>query len=162
MTVPHPRPPATPVPDFADPAVLRAHVADTMDFYHPRAIDPAGGFFHYFRDDGSVYDARHRHLVSSTRFVYDYAMAAREFRESPLAKEYLAAAEHGLRYLRDAHRDPGSGAYAWTPVQVGGTMQKPQEDLSGRLAVAAVGAVQQGVGNVINGAADLFRGFLNK
>jgi mannose/cellobiose epimerase-like protein (N-acyl-D-glucosamine 2-epimerase family) len=114
MTAPHPRLPATPVPDFADAVVLRAHVADTMDFYHPRAIDPAGGFFHYFRDDGRVYDARHRHLVSSTRFVYDYAMAAREFPESALAPEFLAAAEHGLRYLRDAHRDPGSGAYAWT------------------------------------------------
>jgi mannose/cellobiose epimerase-like protein (N-acyl-D-glucosamine 2-epimerase family) len=114
MTAPHPRLPATPVPDFADAVVLRAHVADTMDFYHPRAIDPAGGFFHYFRDDGRVYDARHRHLVSSTRFVYDYAMAAREFPESALAPEFLAAAEHGLRYLRDAHRDAASGAYAWT------------------------------------------------
>jgi mannose/cellobiose epimerase-like protein (N-acyl-D-glucosamine 2-epimerase family) len=106
--------PATPLPDFADAAFLRAHVADTMAFYHPRAIDPAGGFFHYFRDDGSIYDARHRHLVSSTRFVYDYAMAAREFRDDPLAKDYVAAAEHGLRYLRDAHRDLPSGAYAWT------------------------------------------------
>jgi mannose/cellobiose epimerase-like protein (N-acyl-D-glucosamine 2-epimerase family) len=112
--VAHQRLPAAPVPDFSDPAVLRAHVADTMDFYHPRAIDPAGGFFHYFNDDGRVYDARHRHLVSSTRFVYDYAMAAREFRDSPLAGDYLATAGHGLRYLRDAHRDPASGAYAWT------------------------------------------------
>jgi mannose/cellobiose epimerase-like protein (N-acyl-D-glucosamine 2-epimerase family) len=113
-TLPTTRLPAMPVPDFGDPRVLRAHIADTMAFYHPRAIDPDGGFFHYFRDDGSVYDARHRHLVSSTRFVYDYAMAAREFPESPLAGEYRAATVHGLRYLRDAHRDPGSGAYAWT------------------------------------------------
>lgn len=54
------------------------------------------------------------------------------------------------------------GVYAWTPVQIGGTVQKPEEDLAPRLAAAAVGAIQQGVGNVINGAADLFRGFLNK
>ena len=114
MTVSHPSLPAMPLPNFADAAFLRAHIADTMAFYHPRAIDPAGGFFHYFRDDGSVYDARHRHLVSSTRFVYDYAMAAREFPDDPLAAEYLQAAEHGLRYLRQAHRDPDSGAYAWT------------------------------------------------
>jgi len=64
-------------PDFRSQAFLRAHIADTMAFYHPRAIDPRGGFFHYFRDDGSVYDAAHRHLVSSTRFVFNYAMAAR-------------------------------------------------------------------------------------
>jgi mannose/cellobiose epimerase-like protein (N-acyl-D-glucosamine 2-epimerase family) len=106
--------PATPPPDYESPAFLRAHIADTMAFYHPRAIDPAGGFFHCFRDDGTVYDTRHRHLVSSTRFVYDHAMAARAFAADPLAKEYRAAAEHGLRYLRDVHRDPASGAYAWT------------------------------------------------
>lgn len=106
--------PAAPLPDFTAPAFLRAHVADTMAFYHPRAIDPAGGFFHYFRDDGTVYDAAHRHLVSSTRFVFDYALAAVEFRDASLAREYRDAAVHGLRYLRDAHRDPDSGGYAWT------------------------------------------------
>lgn len=96
-------------PDFRSDAFLRAHIADTMAFYHPRAIDPKGGFFHYFRDDGSVYDASHRHLVSSTRFVFNYAMAAREFGNA----EYLDAARHGLRYLRDAHRDASTGGYAW-------------------------------------------------
>ncbi|MDR0184273.1 AGE family epimerase/isomerase [Lysobacter arvi] len=97
-------------PDFRSEAFLRAHIADTMAFYHPRAIDPKGGFFQYFRDDGSVYDASHRHLVSSTRFVFNYAMAAREFGNA----EYLDAARHGLRYLRDVHRDASSGGYAWT------------------------------------------------
>jgi len=102
-------------PDFRDPAFLHAHIADTMAFYHPRAIDPVGGFFHYFRDDGVVYDTAHRHLVSSTRFVFNYAMAAREFSEDPMLQwEYLDAARHGLRYLRDVHRDPRSGGYAWT------------------------------------------------
>jgi mannose/cellobiose epimerase-like protein (N-acyl-D-glucosamine 2-epimerase family) len=106
--------PATPPPDFGDPATLRAHIADTMAFYHPRAIDPAGGFFHYFRDDGSVYDPSHRHLVSSTRFVFDYAMAAREFADAPAARDYLDAATHGLRHLRDVHRDAAGSGYAWT------------------------------------------------
>jgi mannose/cellobiose epimerase-like protein (N-acyl-D-glucosamine 2-epimerase family) len=106
--------PATPMPDFADPTVLRAHIADCMAFYHPRAIDPDGGFFHYFRDDGSRYETAHRHLVSSTRFVFNYAMAAREFAGDALAGEYLTAVDHGLRYLRTVHRDAASGAYAWT------------------------------------------------
>jgi mannose/cellobiose epimerase-like protein (N-acyl-D-glucosamine 2-epimerase family) len=106
--------PATPMPTFANPDFLRAHIADTMAFYHPRAIDPAGGFFHYIRDDGSVYDASHRHLVSSTRFVFDYALAAREFAGDPLAREYMDAVVHGLRYLRESHRDPANGGYAWT------------------------------------------------
>ncbi|MBU6470323.1 MAG: AGE family epimerase/isomerase [Gammaproteobacteria bacterium] len=81
-----------------------------MAFYHPRAIDPAGGFFHYFKDDGSVYDTHHRHLVSSTRFVFNYAMAYREFANPA----YLGAVHHGLRYLREVHRDARTGGYAWT------------------------------------------------
>jgi mannose/cellobiose epimerase-like protein (N-acyl-D-glucosamine 2-epimerase family) len=103
------------LPDFRSEAFLRSHIASIMAFYHPRAIDPHGGFFHYFRDDGSVYDVTHRHLVSSTRFVFDYAMAAREFADDrSLQHDYLAAARHGLQYLRDRHRDAESGGYAWT------------------------------------------------
>lgn len=98
------------VPDFRSPTFLRAHVAATMAFYHPRCIDPSGGFFHYFRDDGTVYEQRHRHLVSSTRFIFNYATAYREFGDP----QYLAAVEHGLRFLRQAHRDAASGGYAWT------------------------------------------------
>ncbi|WP_411831986.1 AGE family epimerase/isomerase [Pseudoxanthomonas mexicana] len=97
-------------PDFRSPRFLRDHIAHTMAFYHPHAIDPQGGFFHYFLDDGRVYEAGHRHLVSSTRFVFNYAMAFREFGDA----EYLEAVKHGLDYLRLAHRNPASGGYAWT------------------------------------------------
>ncbi|MBO9766582.1 MULTISPECIES: AGE family epimerase/isomerase [Xanthomonas] len=102
--------PAIPAPDFRLADVLRQHIADTMAFYHPRAIDPAGGFFQYFRNDGSIYDAGHRHLVSSTRFVFNYAMAYREFGDAA----YLQAVRHGLDYLRNVHRNPQTGGYAWT------------------------------------------------
>ena len=57
-----------------------------------------------------MYDASHRHLVSSTRFVFNHAMAYREFGKP----EDLAAVEHGLRYLREVHRNPATGGYAWT------------------------------------------------
>ncbi|WP_430387897.1 AGE family epimerase/isomerase [Dyella sp. 20L07] len=97
-------------PDFRSEAFLRTHIAHTMAFYHPHAIDPAGGFFHYYKDDGTIYDRNHRHLVSSTRFVFNYAMASREFGNP----EYLDAVRHGLRYLRDVHRNPVTGGYAWT------------------------------------------------
>ena len=58
----------------------------------------------------------HRHLVSSTRFVFNYAMAANEFggEDAALRSEYLEAARHGLAFLRDRHRDPQSGGYFWT------------------------------------------------
>ncbi|MCR6662225.1 MAG: AGE family epimerase/isomerase [Luteimonas sp.] len=102
--------PKDPVPDFRSPAFLRRHIADTMAFYCPHALDPRGGFFHYFRDDGSVYDAAHRHLVSSTRFVFNHAMGWREFGDAA----DRAAVDHGLAYLRDVHRNQATGGYAWT------------------------------------------------
>jgi len=69
----------TPTPDFRSPAFLRAHIADIMAFYEGRCVDPSGGFFQFFKDDGTVYDARTRHLVSSTRYVFTQAMGWRRF-----------------------------------------------------------------------------------
>jgi mannose/cellobiose epimerase-like protein (N-acyl-D-glucosamine 2-epimerase family) len=100
---------STPLPDFFDPRTLEDHVARTMAFYHPRAVDPSGGFYHFFRDDGSVYDAHTRHLVSSTRFVFNYAMAHRHFG----GPGYLPMVRHGLAFLREAHRDPATSGYTW-------------------------------------------------
>ena len=96
-------------PNFRATDFLAQHIQTTMNFYHPRAIDPNGGFFHYFRDDGSVYDTQTKHLVSSTRFIFNYAEAARYFNNA----DYLAAARHGLNYLRSAHLNPHSGGYTW-------------------------------------------------
>src|SRR5918911_3332258 len=63
--------------DFRSPDFLRAHILDTMAFYDPVARDPSGGFFHFFKDDGTVYDRQTRHLVSSARFVFNHASAFR-------------------------------------------------------------------------------------
>jgi len=97
------------IPNFQDRSTLLAHIEHTMNFYHPRAIDVSGGFYHFFLDDGTIYDAQTRHLVSSTRFIFNYAMAYRQFGNA----EYLSAARHGLAFLRDVHRNPASGGYAW-------------------------------------------------
>lgn len=97
-------------PNFRDPAVLGAHVAHTMDFYRPRCVDASGGFFHFYRDDGEVYDATTRHLVSSTRFVFNFAMAARRCGRA----DDRAALQHGLAFLREQHRVSATGGYLWT------------------------------------------------
>ena len=97
-------------PDFRNRAVLARHVDDTLAFYYPRGVDPTGGFHHYYRDDGTIYDARTRHLVSSTRFVVDFAWAWRHDRE-PRWRDALL---HALDFLRTAHLDPDTGGYAWT------------------------------------------------
>lgn len=104
-----PRLPAAPVPDFRSRGFLRQHIADIMEFYDARCIDPVGGFFHGYRNDGSIFDSRTRHLLSSAKFVFNFAMAARHF-GSP---RYAGAARHGLAYLHEIHRDSATGGYVW-------------------------------------------------
>jgi mannose/cellobiose epimerase-like protein (N-acyl-D-glucosamine 2-epimerase family) len=94
--------------NFQSRQFLEQHVAHTLGFYEPRAVDPAGGFFHYFLDDGTVYNTTHRHLVSATRFVFNGAMAQRHTGRAAVADW----ARHGLAHLA-AFRRP-DGLYAWT------------------------------------------------
>ena len=99
----------TTFPNFRSRIMLMQHIEHTMAFYHPRCIDQSGGFFHFLMDDGSIYDASTRHLVSSTRFIFVYAQAYRHFGGAA----YLDQVKHGLHFLRHAHRNPATGAYAW-------------------------------------------------
>lgn len=95
-------------PDFESAQFLRDHVSQTLAFYDRTALDPSGGFFHCFRDDGSIYDRDLRHLVSSCRFVFNYAQA--HVRDGN--RDYRARAAHGLAFLERHHRQ-ANGSYAW-------------------------------------------------
>jgi mannose/cellobiose epimerase-like protein (N-acyl-D-glucosamine 2-epimerase family) len=97
------------VPDFRSRATLLDHIRHTKQFYDPRCVDPSGGIYHFYKDDGTVYDRHTRHLVSSTRFVFNYAMAYRQFGDAA----DRARMEHALAFLRSAHRNPDTGGYAW-------------------------------------------------
>jgi mannose/cellobiose epimerase-like protein (N-acyl-D-glucosamine 2-epimerase family) len=94
------------VPDMRKSEALWAHMRHTLAFYAPRVKDPTGGCFHFFKDDGSVYDRRTRHLVSSTRFVFNHALAWRWF-GAPAAD-----VAHALAFVNQAHAQP-QGGYAW-------------------------------------------------
>lgn len=108
-------------PHYRSAGFLKEHIFHTMSFYHPRCIDRSGGFFHFFKDDGTVFDRETRYLVNSTRFIFNYAMAHTHFR----APTYLDAVRHGLRFLREAHLDANTGRYAWA-VRVQGDPQQVQ------------------------------------
>ncbi len=97
------------LPNFRLSSVLLAHVRHTMAFYDPRCVDPSGGFYHFYKDDGTIYDKHTRHLVSSTRFIFNHAMAYRHF-DQP---EYQQRVRHGIDFLRAIHRNPLTGGYAW-------------------------------------------------
>jgi mannose/cellobiose epimerase-like protein (N-acyl-D-glucosamine 2-epimerase family) len=96
-------------PDFRSRTTLLNHIRHTKHFYDTRCIDPSGGLYHFYKDDGSVYDAHTRHLVSSTRFVFNYAMAWRQFGDA----EDRQRLRQALAFLRDVHRSPHTGGYAW-------------------------------------------------
>lgn len=105
--------PAAP-PDFRSPNFLRDHMAHTLAFYRDRCVDPSGGFFHFYKDDGAVYDQHTRHLVSSARFVFNHALAFRHFGGA----QNLERIRHGLRFLNQVHRQPTAGhgkqgGFAW-------------------------------------------------
>ena len=98
-------------PNFKDKEFLIGHIKSIMGFYHPHCIDnETGGFLQHFKDDGSIYDFDTRHLVSSTRFIFNYSMAAMQFNNV----EYIDTAKHGIDYLRKHHLNKDTGGYAWT------------------------------------------------
>lgn len=98
-----------PLPEFRSAAFLRDHIAAMIGFYHPRCVDPRGGYFHYYWRDGSFKDPDKRALVSSARMIVSYAMASRALGSTA----YHEAIRHGVRFLHTHHRAPETGGYAW-------------------------------------------------
>jgi len=95
-------------PDFTSADFLNQHVQTILAFYEPNVRAGDGGFHQCFRDDGSVYDSGTRHLVSSTRFVFNYATAHRLYGTA----HYKNWASDGLNFLTQIHQQE-SGHYAW-------------------------------------------------
>jgi len=65
--------------------------------------------YHFYLDDGTVYDTRTRHLVSATRFVITHAMLYKLTGEL----RYQKGVRHAVDFLRTAFLDPVTGGYAW-------------------------------------------------
>lgn len=98
------------MPDFRAPEFLTQHMRQIIDFYHPRCLNEAiGGYFNAYRDDGFITDRSTQHLVSTTRFIFNFALASILF-DDPALKE---AAAHGVRFLEEAHHDPEFDGYYW-------------------------------------------------
>ncbi len=98
--------------DFRSKGFLLGHIRHTLSFYDPRAVDPAGGFFHCYMNNGHVFDPATRTLVASCRFVFNYAKAFKLFGNP----DYLERVRHGIAYLRYHHRNAETGGYAWRIV----------------------------------------------
>ncbi len=100
---------AAPQPDYASATFLKDHVTDILNFYRPIAFDAQGGFFHYYQDDGTVYNRTHRHLVSATRFVFNWVQAWQHTQD----ETYRQWAQHALAELDERFKN-AHGDYVWT------------------------------------------------
>jgi len=97
------------MPDFQSATFLNAHIDAVLNFYRPNCFDKDGGFFHYYNDKGEVYNSSQRHLVSATRFVFNWVQAW-QHKKDPL---FLKWAGHALRHLEEQFKTPDAD-YVWT------------------------------------------------
>ena len=102
---------SAPASDCLTLEFLDQQARSVLSFYFPACLDfQAGGYHQYFLADGSPDTSNHsRHLVSSCRLAINFAVAARHFDD----EEFRTAAQHGIDFIRQAHRNPTTGGYAW-------------------------------------------------
>ena len=99
-----------PAPDFRSAPFLKQHVLWTLSFYEDQSVDQSGGMYHFYLDDGRVYNRTSRHLVSATRFVITNAMAFELSGED----KFKQRAEHALNFVETAFFDAAQDGYHWT------------------------------------------------
>ena len=96
--------------NYLSKSFLHQHCRDILDFYTPRVVDNEGGYFQNYYDDGSLFSENKKQLVSSTRIIVNYALAAITFDNN----NYLDIAKHGLNFLEEVHWQADTETYAWT------------------------------------------------
>jgi glucose-6-phosphate isomerase len=111
MPTPHlSAPSSADTPDFRAATFLQQHALWTMAFYEAQSVDTSGGMYHFYLDDGRVYNPTTRHLVSATRFVITNAIAY----ELSGEEKFKARAAHALRFVETAFYDAAHDGYHWT------------------------------------------------
>jgi mannobiose 2-epimerase len=124
-------------------AELKHHVAaiehnlheSVIAFWLPRSIDRQHGGYHInFDIDGRPNGKTTKGLVTQARMVWFWAHMARVGPDGPEFKrnDYLAAAEHGFRFLRDRLHDNENEGYFWEVDQTGSQRLRPNKHLYGQ------------------------------
>jgi mannose/cellobiose epimerase-like protein (N-acyl-D-glucosamine 2-epimerase family) len=83
-----------------------------MDFFKPeRCMDmERGGYYHFYAEDGTVYDADTKVLVTAARFIFTFAVAYEHLKK----EEYRTAIVHGVKELSTGTlRNKTNGGYHW-------------------------------------------------
>ena len=98
-------------PNFRSRDFLLQQIEHSMRFFNPeKCMDPDGGYFHLYAEDGSVYDKDTRVLVTEARFIFSYSVAFEHLHK----QEYLTAVKHGVKFLSTGPlRNKDNCAYHW-------------------------------------------------
>lgn len=102
-------------PDLADQAATyRKQLArQVMPYWYDTAIDwERGGYVLADDGEGNRGGARDKQLVSQARMVWGFSLAHR-IGLSDGRRDYLKAAQHGVRFLLEHFRDADRGGYFW-------------------------------------------------
>jgi mannose/cellobiose epimerase-like protein (N-acyl-D-glucosamine 2-epimerase family) len=95
--------------NFYQKDFLLKHSQGILNFYDDIVIDPTGGYFQNYYDDGTLFSPELKQLVSSTRIVVNYALAAKVLNN----EKYFTYAQHGLDFIEQVHWREESQNYAW-------------------------------------------------
>lgn len=92
-------------------AWLEDEIEQILTFYYPTCLDEStGGYIAQLNEEtGAVYDQSSKHLVSTARFIVNFSLA--DQLNGPSWSQ--SALTHGLRFLREHHRDHDNGGYHW-------------------------------------------------
>ena len=88
---------------------LEDHILKILSFYNKNSFDKNGGFFNVFLNDGSIFDKENRHLVSTSRFVFNYANAYLMTKDN----KYKELCNHGLEFIINQHRNINTNHFSW-------------------------------------------------
>jgi len=109
-------------PNFRSSQFITEHIESILSFYRPNIVDPNGGFHQNYLDDGTLFDADKKQLVSSCRMIFNYVKASEIFS----TEEYPPIWQHGLQYLRETHWQNDRQGYIWTLDNSGSTDETNQ------------------------------------
>ncbi|WP_020410358.1 AGE family epimerase/isomerase [Hahella ganghwensis] len=92
---------------------LLKHCRQILEFYQNSCLDPAGGYFQNFLDTGEVFKPDVKHLVSSTRMMFNFYQGYFEFREQWM----LEYARHGYQFLHQNHQRKDGKGFVWSMAE---------------------------------------------
>jgi len=138
------------------PRLEKILTENIMDFWYPRCLDKEnGGYTISFDAAGQLRPGVEKMIVTQSRTVWFFARAARAGYKK---QEFLAAADHGYRFLTEKMWDQKNGGFYWG-INAAGRPTQPRKHMYGQsFALYAISeyAIASGRKDVLDFARKVF------